>query len=158
MSNKDDLELAVAQYVAPTVKVARMNPDVKLPLQAHPTDAGFDLHSTKRVNIPAGCSDLIDTGLRMQIPEGWCGQINPRSSIASKHQVVIGACIIDSAYRGEVKINLINNGHEDFEVVKDMRVAQIIFVPVLGKMEEVSEDELTETVRGEGGFGSTGDR
>jgi len=150
--------MVAAELVRPTVKVARMNPEVKLPLQAHASDAGFDLHSTERKDIPPGCSMLIGTGLRMQIPDGWCGQINPRSSIASKHQVVVGARIIDSAYRGEVKINLINNGPDTFEVVIGMRVAQILFLPVLGDMVEVSESELTETIRGEGGFGSTGDR
>lgn len=141
------------------IKMFRMSPDVQLPVQAHPTDAGFDLRSTQRHDIPPGCSMLVGTGLKMEIPIGYCGQINPRSSIASKHQVTIGARIIDSAYRGEVMINLINNGNEVFEVVKGMRVAQIVFLPILTQVEEVeSEDELSDSSRGEGGFGSTGDR
>lgn len=156
MSNS--VEYAAATLISPKIKVARMNADVQLPKQAHPTDAGFDLHSTIRVEIPPGQSALIDTGLRMEIPEGYCGQINPRSSIASKSKVIVGARIIDAAYRGEVKINLINLGADTFEVVVGMRVAQILFLPVLGEMVEVEESELSNTARGEGGFGSTGDK
>ena len=140
------------------VKIARMSDDIVMPKQAHTSDAGFDLSSTTRVDIPPGCSKLVGTGLRMEIPEGYCGQLNPRSGLASKHQVVVGARIIDSAYRGEIMINLINNGHEVFEVVEGMRVAQILFLQVLTNIIEVTEDELTNTVRGAGGFGSTGDK
>ena len=143
---------------APVVRIARMNNNIVMPKQAHTSDAGFDLSSTTRVDIPPGCSMLVGTGLRMEIPEDWCGQINPRSGLASKYQVVVGARIIDAAYRGELMINLINNGHETFEVVEGMRVAQIIFLPVLTNVIEVTEDELSETIRGEGGFGSTGDK
>lgn len=145
-------------YEAPVVKIARMNNNIVMPKQAHDTDAGFDLSSTTRVDIPAGCSMLVGTGLRMEIPVGWCGQINPRSGLASKHQVVVGARIIDAAYRGELMINLINNGHETFEVVEGMRVAQILFLPVLTNVIEVTEGDLSNTVRGEGGFGSSGDK
>lgn len=145
-------------YCAPVVKIARMNDSIVMPKQAHDTDAGFDLSSTTRVDIPAGCSMLVGTGLRMEIPIGWCGQINPRSGLASKHQVVVGARIIDAAYRGELMINLINNGHETFEVVEGMRVAQILFLPVLTNVIEVTENDLSNTVRGEGGFGSSGDK
>lgn len=142
----------------PTVKMARINEDVVIPKQAHDTDAGFDLSSTVRLDIPPGCSMLVGTGLRMEIPAGYCGQINPRSGLASKHQVLVGARIIDAAYRGEVMINLINNGHTTFEVVVGMRVAQILFIPILTNVIEVSVDELTDTVRGSGGFGSTGEK
>lgn len=140
------------------VKIAKMHDDIKIPSQANPSDAGFDLRSTTRVDIPPGRSMLVGTGLRMEIPVGWCGQINPRSGLASKHQITVGARVIDSAYRGELMINLINHGSETFEVVKDMRVAQILFLPVLTNVVEVEESELSTTVRGEGGFGSTGER
>ena len=143
---------------APVVKIARMSDDVVIPKQAHATDAGFDLSSTTRVDIPPGRSLLVGTGLRMEIPIGWCGQINPRSGLASKHQLVVGARIIDSAYRGELMINLINHGSDAFEVTKGMRVAQIIFLPVLTNVIEVTENELTDTVRGSGGFGSSGNK
>lgn len=140
------------------VKIAKMSDDIQIPEQANPSDAGFDLRSTTRVDIPPGGSMLVGTGLRMEIPVGWCGQINPRSGLASKYKVTVGARVIDSAYRGELMINLINHGAEVFEVVKDMRVAQILFLPVLTNVIEVSEKELSETVRGEGGFGSSGTR
>lgn len=140
------------------VKIAKMHDGIKIPSQANPSDAGFDLRSTTRVDIPPGCSMLVGTGLRMEIPVGWCGQINPRSGLASKHRITVGARVIDSAYRGELMINLINHGSETFEVVEDMRVAQILFLPVLTNVVEVEESELSTTVRGEGGFGSTGER
>ena len=142
----------------PVVRVARSDESVPMPKQGHHTDAGFDLSSTVRLDIPPGCSMLVGTGLYMEIPEGWGGQINPRSGMASKYKVTIGARIIDSSYRGEVMINLINNVHDTFEVTKGMRVAQILFIPVLTDMEEIDMSELTTTARGKGGFGSTGEK
>lgn len=149
---------SVTRIQVPIVKFAAITEDAVIPKQAHSTDAGFDLSSTTRVDIPPGASLLVGTGLKMAIPEGWCGQINPRSGLASKSKIAIGARVIDSSYRGEVMINLINNGHDTFEVVKGLRVAQILFIPVLTLTETVSEDSLDETVRGTGGFGSSGDR
>lgn len=154
----ENIEMVAAELNNPQVKVVRMREDVKMPLQAHPSDAGFDLHSTQRVDVPSGCSMLVGTGLRMEIPHGWCGQINPRSGIASKHQVTVGARVIDAGFRSEVMINLINHGPQPFEVVEGMRIAQILFLPVLGSMVEVTADELSDTPRGNGGFGSTGDK
>ena len=145
-----------AELYRPQVKMARLSEEVQLPKQAHDTDAGFDLHSTTRVDIPPGGSMLVGTGLLMEIPEGWCGQINPRSGMASKHKVVVGARIIDSGFRSEVMINLINHGPEVFEVTKGMRVAQILFLPVLTDVIEVSTNDFSESTRGTGGFGSTG--
>lgn len=157
-TNLTTSENVEVNYVTPVVKIARMSSKIVMPKQAHDTDAGFDLSSTTRVDIPPGCSMLVGTGLRMEIPIGWCGQINPRSGLASKYQVVVGARVIDAAYRGELMINLINNGHDIFEVVEGMRVAQILFLPVLTSVVEITEDELSNTIRGEDGFGSTGDK
>lgn len=141
----------------PQVKFFKLTDNAKVPTRALESDAGFDLCSTKRVNIPAGNSVLISTGLAMAIPNGWCGQINPRSGIASKHKVTVGARVIDAGYRGEVMINLINHGHDEFEIYEGDRVAQILFLPVLTDIEEVdSLDELGSTERGGNGFGSTG--
>lgn len=160
MSNLNQETVAVDNVAAelhrPQVKMARLSEEVQLPKQAHDTDAGFDLHSTTRVDIPPGGSMLVGTGLLMEIPEGWCGQINPRSGMASTHKVVVGARIIDSGFRSEVMINLINHGPEIFEVTKGMRVAQILFLPVLTDVIEVSTSDFSESTRGTGGFGSTG--
>lgn len=142
----------------PVIKIARMSPDIVMPKQAHSTDAGFDLSSTVRVDIAPGCSALVGTGLYMEIPPGYCGQINPRSGLASKHQVVVGARIIDSGYRAEVMINLVNNGFQTFEVTKGMRVAQIVFLKILTNVVEVDLAELTDSSRGQGGFGSSGEK
>ena len=151
-------EVVIRPANSPVVKIASISEDSVIPKQAHSTDAGFDLSSTTRVDIPPGASLLVGTGLKMAIPEGWCGQINPRSGMASKYKISIGARVIDSSYRGEVMINLINNGSDTFEVVKGLRVAQILFLPVLTHVVEVDVEELDETVRGSGGFGSSGDK
>lgn len=142
--------------IQPAVKVALINSNAIKPIKANPNDAGFDLHSTVRVDLTPGKSCLIDTGLKLAIPDGWCGQINPRSGIASKHKVVVGARVIDAGYRGELKINLINHGDETFEIKVGDRIAQILFMPVLGTMIQVTEEELGETERGDNGFGSSG--
>lgn len=142
----------------PLVKIMKMTPNVEMPVQAHDDDAGFDLRSTVRVDIPPGQSFLVGTGLQMSIPKGYCGQINPRSGLATKHQLLVGARIIDSNYRGEIKIHLINKGNDTVEIVEGMRVAQILFLPVLTDIQYVLDGDLDDTVRGSDGFGSSGDR
>lgn len=138
------------------VKFAKMSDNVNLPHRAHPGDAGFDIYANERVDVHPGQSALIKTGIKMIIPEGWCGQINPRSGLASKRKITVGARVIDSGYRGEVMINVYNNGDTLFEVTPKVAIAQILFLPVLTEVEEISLNELDETSRGEGGFGSTG--
>lgn len=140
----------------PIVKIARLSADVRLPEQARPGDAGFDIYSNDHVIVKPGQSILLPTGLKMEIPEGWCGQINPRSGLASKKKIVVGARIIDSGYRGEIMINIHNNGDNDYEINHRTAVAQILFLPVLTEIAEVKESEMSDTVRGKGGFGSTG--
>ncbi len=143
MSNLNQETVAVDNVAAelhrPQVKMARLSEEVQLPKQAHDTDAGFDLHSTTRVDIPPGGSMLVGTGLLMEIPEGWCGQINPRSGMASKHKVLVGARIIDSGFRSEVMINLINHGPEIFEVTKG--IADLAFSYFEVKVSLATKDE-----------------
>lgn len=127
--------------------------DAQLPKRGTQGAAGFDLYAPERVDIPAGASYLVDTGVSMAIPENWMGQINPRSSMAVK-RIRVGARIIDSDYRGNVKINLHNDSDETYEIVKGDRIAQICFMQVLTDFIEV--DELDDSERASGGFGSTG--
>lgn len=127
--------------------------DAQLPKRGTDGAAGFDLYAPERVDIPAGASYLVDTGVSMAIPEKYMGQINPRSSMAVK-KIRVGARIIDSDYRGNVKINLHNDSDETYEIVKGDRIAQICFMQVLTDFVEV--DELDDTVRDGGSFGSTG--
>lgn len=142
-----------------TVKIARMPSSDELNLvldRAHDTDAGFDIRSIERIDLPPHQRMTIGTGVAAEIPLGWCAQVNPRSSIASKHGVIVGACVIDASYRGEIKINLINTSDDTFEIKKGDRIAQLLFLPVLTNVVEVPYSELSDTTRGVAGFGSTG--
>ncbi|MDY0405375.1 dUTP diphosphatase [Virgibacillus sp. 179-BFC.A HS] len=139
------------------LKIKLIHEDAKLPYQANEGDAGLDLYAIEETVIPAGESAFIRTGLQLELPKGTEAQVRPRSSLALKHSVTVlnSPGTIDEGYRGEIKIILINHGKQDFAVEKHMRIAQMVIAPVLQvKLEEV--DDLTETARGEGGFGSSG--
>lgn len=135
------------------LKFKLLKKDSKLPERATDGAAGFDLYADDRIDLAPGASMLVGTGIAMAIPQGWCGQVNPRSSMACK-RIRVGARVIDSDYRGEVMINLHNDGDQVFEIKAGDRIAQIIFLPIMTDFVEV--DDLDSTERGEGGFGSTG--
>lgn len=137
-----------------SIQIKLLNDKAIMPTRGTEHSAGFDLYAPERVDIPAGASYLVGTGLSMAVPNGWFGQINPRSSIASKKKVRVGARVVDADYRGEVFINLHNDSDMAYEIQKGDRIAQIIFMPFLADIVQV--DELDETNRGYGGFGSTG--
>jgi len=108
--------------------------------------------------IMPGCSALIPTGLKMEIPEGFEIQVRPRSGLALKHQMTVlnTPGTIDADYRGDVGVILINHGSEAFRVTRGMRIAQLVLAPALRASFVCKEHELTVTARGEGGFGHTG--
>ena len=139
------------------VKIKRIHPDAKLPLQANPGDAGMDLYSIEAVEIPAGEAKLIKTGLQIELPKGTEAQVRPRSGLALKHSVTVlnSPGTIDEGYRGEVCVILINHGKETFLVEPAMRIAQMVIahVPTV-QLTEV--EVLSETVRGTSGFGASG--
>lgn len=126
----------------------------KAPLHGSESAGGFDLYVATTQYLAPGQSTLIRTGVMMKIPQGWVGIISPRSSVASKQLLRVGARIIDSDYRGEVLVNIHNDSQHQAEILSGERIAQIVFVPHLGQMVQV--DSLDDTVRGAGGFGSTG--
>jgi dUTP pyrophosphatase len=139
------------------VKIKRIHADAKLPLQANTGDAGMDLYSIDNVMIPSGEAKLIRTGLQMELPQGTEAQIRPRSGLALKYSVTVlnSPGTIDEGYRGEIGVILMNHGKEPFIVERSMRIAQMViqFVPSI----QVTEvNELSETVRGSSGFGSSG--
>lgn len=141
------------------VKIVKLDPEIPTPQYQTVGSAGCDVHSAEDVKIPPGERVLVRTGLRMEIPEGFECQIRPRSSLALKHGVVVfnSPSTIDSDYRGELAILLINQGSSLFKVAKGDRIAQFVFAPVtVASFEDV--DELSDTKRGEGGWGSTGVR
>jgi len=123
--------------------------------------AGMDLHAAidAPVTIAAGDAAKIDTGLAMAIPPGFEGQVRPRSGLAAKHRVTLtnSPGTIDSDYRGSVMVLVINHGREPFTIEPGHRIAQLVIAPVT-RAELVEVQELDDTTRGAGGFGSTGRR
>lgn len=133
----------------------------EIPHYASSAASGADVKAFIKENIvvPAGCSRLIPTGLCFAIPPGYEIQVRPRSGLALKHQISVlnTPGTIDADYRGEVAIILINFGKEDFVVTPNMRIAQLVLTPVV-QANFVPVHQLTETLRGSGGFGHTGMR
>ena len=140
-----------------TVKIWREANTIKIPEYATPGSAGVDLCSMKYCILKPGELALIPTGIRLAIPEGYEGQIRPRSGLALNHRVIIPNTpgTIDSDYRGEIMVMLLNMGTDPFSLSFGDRIAQLVFVPVAhANFEPVKE--LDQTKRGTGGFGSTG--
>jgi len=148
---------------SPTLPVIRLPHAGDLPLPAYESAgaAGMDLRAAVPEDRPLillpGRRALVPTGLVLEIPEGFEGQIRPRSGLALKHGVT---CLnapgtVDSDYRGEVKVLLVNLGEEDFSVTRGMRIAQLVLAPVT-RATVAERNAAGATARGEGGFGSTG--
>ena len=130
-----------------------------LPKHAKPGDAGMDLTSRDTVEIAPQGTVMVHTGVRMEIPEGYVGLCFPRSGLASKRGINLTNCVgvIDAGYRGEIMAPLYNAGHETQIVERGERIFQIALIP-FATCECVEVDELSDTERGDGGFGSTGTR
>ncbi len=141
--------------ITPTVPVVGQ----PLPSYAHPGDAGADLTAAEAVTLKAGGGRaLVATGLRVAIPDGHAGLVLPRSGLALKHGVTClnTPGLIDSGYRGELKVLLVNTDpNHDFDVAVGDRIAQLV-IQAVAQAEFVAVDELDDHQRGEGGFGSTG--
>jgi dUTP pyrophosphatase len=139
------------------LKVKLIDKRAILPSYAHPGDAGLDLFSVEHKEIHPGESVLIRTGIIIELPENTEAQVRPRSGLALNHQVTIlnTPGTIDYGYRGEVKVIMINHGKKNVIVEKGMKIAQMVIKPVL-TVDVVQVEELSDTRRGEGGFGSTG--
>lgn len=135
----------------------KIHPDAVLPSYAHPSDAGMDVRSVEDLVIPPGGRALVHTGLVMILPPMYEAQVRPRSGLALKSGVTVlnSPGTIDSGYRGEVGVILVNHGDADFKVSKSDKIAQIVIAPVV--QPEIFETfSVDQTDRGEGGFGSTG--
>ena len=141
-----------------SLRVTKLRDDAVLPSRAHDGDAGLDLTACESVTIGVGERATVGTGLAVEIPEGHAGLVTPRSGLALRHglSIVNTPGVIDAGYRGEVRVILLNTDREQpFTVEPGMRIAQLLVVPAL-VVDVVEVGDLTETVRGEGGFGSTG--
>lgn len=142
----------------PPVRVKRIDPDMPLPLRAHPGDAGADLHAAETLTLAPGERALVGTGIAIELPMGTVGLIHPRSGLAAKHGLTIVNTpgTIDAQYRGEVKVCLLNTDQtQPIEITRGMRIAQLV-VQRVELVEFVEAEELGETARGTGGYGSTG--
>ena len=139
------------------LKVKKIHPEAQLPFRANEGDAGLDIFSVEEKMIKSGETTLVSTGIVLELPKGTEAQVRPRSGLALKHAVTVlnSPGTIDEGYRGEVKVILINHGKEDFLVEKHMRIAQMVIAPV-ARVSVVSIEEVSESDRGSGGFGSSG--
>ena len=144
----------------PLIEIKRLphGADLQLPAYETAEAAGMDLRAAlgadETVTLKPGQRALVPTGLSMAMPAGYEAQIRPRSGLAAKNGITVlnTPGTIDSDYRGELKIILINLGDEDFDITRDMRIAQMIIAPVVqARLQET--DSLSDTVRGAGGFG-----
>ena len=142
------------------VRVMRVRDNAVLPTRAHSGDAGLDLTACEAVTIEAGERTAVGTGIAVAIPDDHAGLVVPRSGLALRHglSIVNAPGVIDTGYRGEVRVILLNTDRDHaFTVEPGMRIAQLLVVPVQ-TADVVEVDELTETARGDGGFGSSGVR
>ena len=141
------------------VLIKKLDSAVQLPAYKSTGASGMDLMAFIKnpINVKPNSSSLIPTGLSVAFPENFEIQIRPRSGLAAKNNISVlnTPGTIDSDYRGEIKIIIYNHGNEDFEINNGDRIAQMVLVPVM-KIELEETDTLPETLRGKGGFGSTG--
>jgi len=137
------------------LKVHRRLSSAILPARGSAQAAGFDLAAAEPVNVPAGGKAIVKTGLGVAIPEGTYARIAPRSGLAAKKMIGVGAGVVDFDYRGDVGVVLFNHGSEDFAVQAGERIAQLILEKIV-MAPCVEVDSLDDTTRGDGGFGSTG--
>jgi len=154
------------------LKFYKIRPKAKLPLRAHSIDAGMDLfycpdptHKSDcfwkpegEYKIPPGESCLVPTGLRVTVPENYMLEVKNKSGIAHKQKLIVGACVVDPGYTGELFVNLHNIGGSTRTISPGQKVAQAVLIPVVTcEIEEAGDDPSnTKTSRSSGGFGSTG--
>ncbi|KAF8314609.1 dUTPase-like protein [Cantharellus anzutake] len=145
--------------VAPTTRsnllIKRHSEKAKLPTRGSALAAGYDLYSAETRTIPAGGKALIDTQVSIAVPIGTYGRVAPRSGLASKFMIATGAGVIDADYRGIVFVLLFNHSDKEFLVSEGDRIAQLI-IEKIETPEAIEVQDLEETLRGTGGFGSTG--
>ncbi|MFB7842572.1 dUTP diphosphatase [Microbacterium sp. NPDC056052] len=130
----------------------------QLPVYAHPGDAGADLVSTQALRLEPGQRALVGTGVSIALPEGFAAFVVPRSGLAAKHGITVvnSPGTVDAGYRGEIKVSLLNtDSNAAYDVAVGDRIAQLIVMPVT-RARFIPVDALDESVRGAGGFGSTG--
>jgi len=141
-----------------TLTFTRLSEDAREPSRAHDGDAGYDLYAVEAATIAPGERASVGTGIALAIPDGWAGLVLPRSGLAARHGITLPNApgLIDAGYRGEVRVLLLNaDSRETFHVAPGDRIAQLVLVRHESP-ELIEVESLEETVRGTGGFGSSG--
>jgi dUTP pyrophosphatase len=138
-------------------RVGRRGPHLPIPSYATAGSAGLDLRADEACTLGPGERRLVPTGVAIELPPGHEGQVRPRSGLALRHGIgmVNAPGTVDPDYRGEVGVLLVNHGHEPFEIQRGERIAQLVVAPFV-RVEVELQGDLSETGRGDGGFGSTG--
>ncbi len=138
------------------LKIQKINSEAVLPNFAKPGDAGLDFYSAENITLKPDQRQAIRTGIKMEIPDGYVGLIWDKSGLSINSGLKVIGGVIDSGYRGEIKIGLLNIGNEGFEIKAKMKIAQMLIQKV--EYPEIIEEanSLSKTKRGEAGFGSTG--
>jgi dUTP pyrophosphatase len=137
------------------LKIKRLKPEAKLPTYAHPGDVGMDMYSLEDYDLQPGERRVFFLGFALEFPEGYAAIVNDKGSLPTKAGIHTMGGVYDAGYRGEYNVNLINLGTEAYYIAKGDKLAQIVIYPVvIAELQEV--EELSETNRGEGRFGSTG--
>lgn len=139
------------------IPLKRLDPELPVPQHAHPGDGGVDLYAAESGTLQPGERTMMPTGIAIAIPDGHAGLVVPRSGLAARHgiSVVNAPGLVDSGYRGEIKVILVNLGAEPVDIRRGDRIAQLVVVAV-ATQQYVEVEDLPDSARGEGGFGSTG--
>jgi dUTP pyrophosphatase len=137
------------------LQVKRLTESSKLPIRGSALAAGYDLHASEDVIIRTKGRAVVPTGIAITVPTGTYGRIAPRSGLAVKHGIDVGAGVVDADYTGEVRVVIFNHGESDYMINNGDRVAQLI-VEKIGTPEVLEVDSLQSTVRDTSGWGSTG--
>ncbi len=139
------------------LKIKKLIESAVIPQYEHLDDSGLDLIAIEELTIPPGASCLVRTGIAIALPPNTEAQVRPRSGLALKHQITVlnSPGTVDEGYRGEIGVILINHGKQTFQVTQGMKIAQMVIMPVI-RVEIKEVEQLGETSRGVGGFGSTG--
>lgn len=139
------------------IPLTRLDFALPIPKHHHPGDAGVDLYAREPAKLGPEEWKMVPTGVAVAIPEGYVGLVSPRSGLAARHGIGVanGPGVVDSGYRGELTVILINHGREPVAIERGERIAQLVVVPV-ESVKFIEVDRLPDSVRGDGGFGSTG--
>ncbi|KKT81493.1 MAG: Deoxyuridine 5'-triphosphate nucleotidohydrolase [Candidatus Azambacteria bacterium GW2011_GWA1_44_9] len=137
------------------IKIKKLHPEAVVPSYAYAMDAGMDLFASEEIIVPVGGTAIVSTGIAMEIPEGYAGLIWDKSGLAVNHGLKTFGGVIDAGYRGEVKVGIRNFNSREYVIKAGNKVAQML-IQKIESPRIVVVDELSDTSRGDGGFGSSG--